>query len=87
MEIEGYQSFFEIARIEGIVSDNRIRIFYKSSEGGGFESIGDEWKAIGCDGTTLLLSLVNDNGKIVSQWFPPLREAEVVSIDTPVTKE
>ena len=87
MEIEGYQSFFEIARIEGIVSDNRIRIFYKSSEGGGFESLGDEWKAIGCDGTTLLLSLVNDNGKIVSQWFPPLREAEVVSIDTPVTKE
>ena len=87
MEIEGYQSFFETARIEGIVSDNRIRIFYKSSEGERYEGFGDQWKTIGCDGTTLLLSLVNDNGKIVSQWFPPLREAEVVSIDTPVTKE
>ena len=82
MEISGFQTYFDKAKIEGTVYGNRIRIYYVSSRG----DETDEWSVV-CDRGTLLLSMVYSNGEIDAEWFAPLCESEVVDQDTPVIKE
>ena len=81
IEISGYQLDYPPAQIEGFVSENMIRIYFKGCNRKGMNS----WDEI-CQEDTPLFALTNENGKIDIQWFVPLCEAGIVTQDTKIRK-
>ncbi|MBQ9229885.1 MAG: serine/threonine protein kinase [Prevotella sp.] len=82
MEINGYQTMYDVAKIEGYVYNNKIRIFFKSSNDEGM----NKWSDICTTNNAPLLTLTKANGQIEAEWFATLCEAEVVDQTTSVTK-
>lgn len=82
MEINGYQTMYDVAKIEGNVYNNKIRIFFKSSNDEGL----NKWSDICTTNNVPLLTLEYSKGKIDADWFATLCEVEVVDQTTPVTK-
>ena len=81
IEISGYQLDYPPAQIEGFVSENMIRIYFKGCNRKGMNS----WDEI-CQEDTPLFALINENGKIDIQWFVPLCEAGIVTQNTKIRK-
>lgn len=82
MEIDGYQTMYDVAKIEGSSYGNRIRIFFKSSNDEGI----NKWSDICTSNNAPLLTLTHSNGQIDAEWYATLCEADVVEQTTPVTK-
>ena len=83
IEIGGYQTFSAPAKIEGYVSENKIRLYYVSCNN---DNGNVQWKEI-CQKDTPLLCMELLSGKIDVQWFLAMCDAGLVEQDTPITKE
>lgn len=82
ISISGYQIDYPPAQIEGFVSENMIRVYFKGCNQNGMNS----WDEI-CQKDTPLFALINENGKIDVQWFVPLCEAGIVTQNTKISKD
>ena len=83
IEIGGYQTFSAPAKIEGYVSENKIRLYYVSCNN---DNGNVQWKEI-CQKDTPLLCMELLSGKIDVQWFLAMCDAGLVEQDTPIKKE